>query len=157
MGASSAKEIVFVRGSTEAINLVSQSYGRKFRQPGDEIVLSTLEHHANIVPWQLVAKEKDAVLRVIPVTDRGEIVLEEYQRLLGARTKVVALTHASNSLGTILPVAEMTQMAKRYGARVLIDGAQSVAHLPVNLQQGTHPSADTRNSATSGSPTENQC
>ena len=135
LGASSAKEIVFVRGTTEGINLVAQSYGRKFLQPGDEIVLSTLEHHANIVPWQQVAKEKGAVLRVIPVTDRGEIMLEEYQRLLGARTKVVALTHASNSLGTILPVAEMTQMAKRYGARVLIDGAQSVAHLPVNLQQ----------------------
>ena len=135
LGASSAKEIVFVRGSTEAINLVAQSYGRKFLQPGDEIVLSTLEHHANIVPWQQVAREKGAVLRVIPVTDRGEIMLEEYQRLLGARTKVVALTHASNSLGTILPVAEMTQMAKRYGARVLIDGAQSVAHIPVNLQQ----------------------
>ena len=135
LGASSAKEIVFVRGTTEGINLVAQSYGRKFLQPGDEIVLSTLEHHANIVPWQLVAREKGAVLRVIPVTDRGEIMLEEYQRLLGARTKVVALTHASNSLGTILPVAEMTQMAKRYGARVLIDGAQSVAHIPVNLQQ----------------------
>ena len=123
------------RGSTEGINLVSQTYGRKFLQPGDEIVLSTLEHHANIVPWQLLAQEKGAVLRVIPVTDRGEIMLEEYQRLLGARTRIVALTHASNSLGTILPVAEMTQMAKRYGARVLIDGAQSVAHMPVNLQQ----------------------
>jgi cysteine desulfurase / selenocysteine lyase len=135
LGASSAREIVFVRGTTEGINLVAQSYGRKFLQPGDEIILSTLEHHANIVPWQQVAREKGAVLRVIPVTDRGEIMLEEYQRLLGARTKVVALTHASNSLGTILPVAEMTQMAKRYGARVLIDGAQSVAHLPVNLQQ----------------------
>ena len=98
-------------------------------------MLSTLEHHANIVPWQLLARERGAVLRVIPVTDRGEIMLEEYQRLLGARTRLVALTQASNSLGTILPVAEMTQMAKRYGARVLIDGAQSVAHLPVNLQQ----------------------
>jgi cysteine desulfurase / selenocysteine lyase len=135
LGASSANEIVFVRGTTEGINLVAQSYGRKFLQPGDEIILSTLEHHANIVPWQMVAKEKGAILRVIPVTDRGEIMLEEYQRLLGARTKIVALTHASNSLGTILPVAEMTQMAKRYGARVLIDGAQTVAHIPVNLQQ----------------------
>lgn len=135
LGASSAKEIVFVRGTTEGINLVAQSYGRKFLQPGNEIVLSTLEHHANIVPWQQVAKEKGAVLRVIPVTDRGEIMLEEYQRLLGVRTKVVALTHASNSLGTILPVAEMTQLAHRYGARVLIDGAQSVAHIPVNLPQ----------------------
>jgi cysteine desulfurase/selenocysteine lyase len=135
LGASSSKEIIFVRGSTEGINLVAQTYGRKFLQQGDEIVLSTLEHHANIVPWQMVAKEKGAVLRVIPVTDRGEVMLEEYEAILGPRTKLVALTHASNSLGTILPVAEMTQMARRYNARVLIDGAQSVAHMPVNLQQ----------------------
>ena len=135
LGASSAKEIVFVRGTTEGINLVAQTYGRKFLQPGDEIVLSTLEHHANIVPWQMIAKEKGAVLRVIPVTDRGEIMLESYQAILGPRTKLVALAHASNSLGTILPVAEMTQMARRYNARVLIDGAQSVAHMPVNVQQ----------------------
>jgi len=135
LGASSVKEIVFVRGTTEGINLVAQTYGRKFLQPGDEIVLSTLEHHANIVPWQMVAKEKGAILRIIPVNDHGEILLEEYQRLLGPRTKLVSLTQASNSLGTILPVAEMTQMAKRYNARVLIDGAQSVAHIPVNLQQ----------------------
>ncbi len=135
LGASSAKEIIFVRGTTEGINLVAKTYGAKFLQPGDEIVLSNLEHHANIVPWQMIAKEKGAVIRVIPVTDRGEIMLEEYQKLLGPRTKLVALTQASNSLGTILPVAEMTQMAKRYNARVLIDGAQSVAHIPVNLQQ----------------------
>jgi cysteine desulfurase / selenocysteine lyase len=135
LSASSAKEIVFVRGTTEGVNLVTQTYGRKFLQPGDEVILSTLEHHANIVPWQMVAKEKGAVLRVIPVNDHGEVMLEEYQKLLGPRTKVVALAQASNSLGTILPVGEMTQMAKRYGARVLIDGAQSVAHIPVNLQQ----------------------
>lgn len=135
LGAASAREIVFVRGSTEGINLVAQTYGRKFLQPGDEIVLSTLEHHANIVPWQAVAKERGAVLRVIPVTDRGEIMLEAYKALLGPRTKLVTLTHASNSLGTILPVGEMTQIAKRYNARVLIDGAQSVSHLPVNVQQ----------------------
>ena len=135
LGASSAKEIVFVRGTTEGINLIAQTYGRKFLQPGDEIVLSTLEHHANIVPWQLVAKERGAVLRVIPVTDRGEIMLEQYQALLGPRTRLVSIAQASNSLGTILPVAEMTQMARRYNARVLIDGAQSVAHIPVNVQQ----------------------
>ena len=135
LGASSSKEIVFVRGTTEAINLVAQTWGRKFLQPGDEIVLSTLEHHANIVPWQLILKETGARLRIIPVNDRGEIILEEYQSLLGPRTKLVALAHASNSLGTLLPVAEMTQMAKRYGARVLIDGAQTVAHVPVNVQQ----------------------
>ena len=135
LGAGSPKEIIFVRGTTEGINLISQTYGRKFLQPGDEIILSMLEHHANIVPWQMIAKERGAVLRVIPVTDRGEIMMESYQSLLGPRTKVVSLAHASNSLGTILPIAEMTQMAKRFGARVLIDGAQSVSHIPVNVQQ----------------------
>ncbi len=135
LGASSSNEIIFARGTTEAINLVAQTYGRKFLQPGDEIVLTTLEHHANIVPWQLIARERQAVIRVAPVNDRGEIILEQYQSLLGSRTQLVALAHASNSLGTVLPVAEMTQMAKRHGARVLIDGAQSVSHMPVNVQQ----------------------
>ncbi len=135
LGASSDKEIIFARGTTEAINLVAQTYGRKFFQPGDEIVLSTLEHHANIVPWQMIAREKGAVLRVIPVNDRGEIMMESYQALLGPRTRFVALTQASNTIGTILPIAEMTQLAKRYNARVLIDGAQSVSHMPVNMQE----------------------
>jgi len=135
LGASSSKDIVFVRGTTEGIKFVAQTYGRKFLQPGDEIILSTLEHHANIVPWQMIAKEKGAIIRVIPVNDRGEIMLEAYEALLGPRTKLVALTQASNSLGTILPVAEMTRSAKRYNARVLIDGAQSVSHLPVNMQE----------------------
>jgi cysteine desulfurase/selenocysteine lyase len=135
IGASSAKEIIYVRGTTEGINLIAQTYGRKFLQPGDEIILSTLEHHANIVPWQMVAKEKGAVIRVIPVNDRGEVMLEQYQALLGPRTRLVSLAHASNALGTILPVVEMIQMAKRFNARVLVDGAQSVAHLPVNVQQ----------------------
>lgn len=135
IGAASPKEMIFVRGTTEGINLIAQTYGKKFLQPGDEIVLSTLEHHANIVPWQMVAREKGAVIRVIPVNDRGEIMLESYQSLLGPRTRLVSLTHASNSLGTILPIHEMTRMAKRYGARVLIDGAQTVAHLAVNVQE----------------------
>ncbi|WP_437229352.1 SufS family cysteine desulfurase [Planctomicrobium sp. SH661] len=135
LGASSVEEIVFVRGTTEGINLVAQTCGRKFLQRGDEIILTTLEHHANIVPWQMVAQETGAVIRVVPVNDSGEIILEDYQRLLGPRTRLVAFTHANNSLGTLLPVAEMTQMAKRYGARVLIDGAQSVAHIPVNVQE----------------------
>ncbi|MEI8018346.1 MAG: SufS family cysteine desulfurase [Schlesneria sp.] len=134
LGAGSSKEIIFVRGTTEGVNLIAKTYGQKFLQPGDEILLSTLEHHANIVPWQMVAKEKGAIIRVIPVSDRGEVMLEEYQALLGPRTKIVALTQASNSLGTILPVTEMTHLAKRYGARVLIDGAQSVSHIPVNVQ-----------------------
>ena len=135
IGAGSVNEIVFVRGTTEGINLIAQTYGRKFLQPGDEIILSTLEHHANIVPWQMIARERGAVIRVIPVNDRGEVMLEQYQALLGPRTRLVALTHASNSLGTILPIAEMIAMAKRFNARVLIDAAQSIAHLPVNVQQ----------------------
>lgn len=134
LGAGSAEEIVFVRGTTEGINLVANTYGRKHLQAGDEIVLTTLEHHANIVPWQLLAREKGLVLRVVPVNDRGEILMEAYQALLGPRTKMVALTHASNTLGTILPIAEMTAIAKRHGAAVLIDGAQTVAHLAVDVQ-----------------------
>ena len=133
LGASSTRDIVFVRGTTEGVNFVAQTYGRKFLQQGDEILLTNLEHHANIVPWQMIAREKGAVIRVIPVNDRGEIMLEAYESLLGPRTKLVALTQASNSLGTIVPVAEMTHAAKRYGARVLIDGAQSVSHMPVNM------------------------
>jgi cysteine desulfurase/selenocysteine lyase len=134
IGAGSTSEIIYVRGTTEAINLVAQTWGRKFIQPGDEIVLSILEHHANIVPWQMLAQEKGAIIRVVPVDDRGEINLEEYTRLLGPRTKLVSLTQASNGLGTILPVREMIRLARRHDAKVLVDGAQSVAHIPVNVQ-----------------------
>ncbi|MEI7700239.1 MAG: cysteine desulfurase [Planctomycetia bacterium] len=133
LGATSPEEIVFVRGTTEGINLVAWTLGRAFLQAGDEIVLSELEHHANIVPWQLVARERGAVIRVIPVNDKGEVLLHEYQRLLGPKTRIVALTQASNSLGTILPVAEMSHMARRVGAKVLIDGAQSISHMPVSV------------------------
>ncbi len=134
IGAGSASEIIYVRGTTEGVNLVAQTWGRKFIQPGDEIVLSILEHHANIVPWQMLAQEKGARIKVVPVNDRGEIIMEEYTKLLGPRTKFVSLTQASNGLGTILPVREMIQLAKRFDAKVLIDGAQSVAHIPVNVQ-----------------------
>jgi cysteine desulfurase / selenocysteine lyase len=134
LNAGSSEEIIFVRGTTEGINLVANAYGKRFLQPGDEILLSELEHHANIVPWQIVAKERGAVLRVIPVNDNGDIILSEYERLLGPRTRLVGLAHANNSLGTVLPIAEMTHLAKRYGAHVLVDGAQSVAHLPVDVQ-----------------------
>ncbi len=134
IGAGSTSEIIYVRGTTEGINLVAQTWGRKFIQPGDEIVLSILEHHANIVPWQMVAQEKGARIKVVPVNDRGEIIMEEYTKLLGPRTKFVSLTQASNGLGTILPVREMIQLAKRFDAKVLVDGAQSVAHIPVNVQ-----------------------
>ncbi|MDR2848705.1 MAG: cysteine desulfurase [Bacteroidales bacterium] len=132
--ASSTEEIIFVRGTTEGVNLIAQTYGRKFIGEGDEIIISTLEHHANIVPWQLLAKEKNAKLLVIPITDNGDIILEEYARLLSPRTKLVALAQVNNTFGTISPVKTMTEMAKRYNARVLIDGAQSVAHTAVDVQ-----------------------
>ena len=135
IGAASPQEIVFVRGTTEAVNLVANSWGRKNVGAGDEIVLTTLEHHSNIVPWQFVAESVGAALRVVPITDRGEVLLGDYGRLLGARTRMVAIAHVSNALGTILPVREMVQMAHRHGARVLVDGAQAVSHLPVNVQE----------------------
>ncbi|MDR1724476.1 MAG: cysteine desulfurase [Tannerella sp.] len=134
INASSPDEIVFVRGTTEGINLVAQTYGRKFVREGDEIIVSTLDHHANIVPWQQLAKERGAILRAIPVNDRGEIILDEYDRLLSPRTKVVAFGHVNNTYGTILPVKSLIERAHRYGARVVIDGAQSIAHTPVDVQ-----------------------
>ena len=134
INASSANEIIFVRGTTEGINLVSQTYGRKFLQPGDEVIVSTLDHHANIVPWQQIAKERGAHLHAIPINDRGEVILEEYERLLSTRTKIVSIGHVNNTFGTISPVKTMIDMAKRYGARVLLDGAQSIAHTPVDVQ-----------------------
>jgi cysteine desulfurase / selenocysteine lyase len=134
LGASSSDEIVFVRGATEAINLVAQSWGRQNVSAGDEIIVSHLEHHANIVPWQQLAAEKGALLRVIPVDDRGQILLQEYERLLSDRTKIVAVTHVSNALGTVVPIDAIIARAHASGAKVLIDGAQSVAHSRVNMQ-----------------------
>ncbi len=134
LGASSKTEIIFARGTTEAINLVAKTYGRQQIRKDDEIILSTLEHHANIVPWQMLAQETGAILKVIPVNQSGEVILEEYARLLGPRTRIVAVTHVSNALGTILPVQEITHMAHRHGAIVLIDGAQGIPHLSVNVQ-----------------------
>jgi cysteine desulfurase/selenocysteine lyase len=134
INASSTDEIVFVRGTTEGINLVAQTYGRKFILPGDEIILSTLDHHANIVPWQQLAKERGAHLLVMPVNDRGDIILEEYERLLSPRTKVVSFAHVNNTFGTISPAKLIIEKARRYGARVLVDGAQSIAHSVVDVQ-----------------------
>ena len=134
LGASSPEEIVFVRGATEAINLVMQSWGRQNILPGDEIIVSHLEHHANIGPWQMLASEKGARLKVIPVDDSGQILLEEYQKLLNSRTKLVSVAHVSNALGTIVPVREVSDLAHRAGARVLIDGAQAVSHMPVDVR-----------------------
>jgi cysteine desulfurase/selenocysteine lyase len=134
LGAADAKEIVFLRGTTEAINLVANSYGRKHVGRGDEIVLTKLEHHANIVPWQLLAEQTGAVIRVAPINDRGELILEEFARLLNHRTKIVSVTHVSNALGTINPVEQIIPLAHAVGAVVLVDGAQSTPHLPVNVQ-----------------------
>ena len=127
-------ELIFVRGTTEGINLVASSWGRKNVKAGDEIVISTLEHHSNIVPWQMLCEEKDARLRVIPVDDRGELLLEEYEKLLGPRTRMVAVGHVSNALGTINPVRQIVEMAHRAGALALIDGAQAAPHLKIDVQ-----------------------
>jgi cysteine desulfurase/selenocysteine lyase len=133
VGARSTEEIIFVRGATEGINLVANAWGRANVGAGDEIVVTWLEHHANIVPWQQLCAATGAKLRVAPVDDRGQIQLDAYARLLGPRTKLAALTQVSNALGTITPVGEMTALAHRVGARVLIDGAQAVSHLPVDV------------------------
>jgi cysteine desulfurase/selenocysteine lyase len=135
LGAGSSDSIVFVRGTTEAINLVAYTFGRMQLRSGDEILISWLEHHANIVPWQQLCAATGARLCVAPVDDHGELILSEYQRLLSPRTKLVSITHVSNALGTINPVAELTALAKRQGATVLIDGAQAVSHMPVNVQE----------------------
>ncbi|MGH8763032.1 MAG: family 2A encapsulin nanocompartment cargo protein cysteine desulfurase [Nitrosospira sp.] len=135
LNAPSADEIVFLRGTTEAINLVAQSWGRHNVNEGDEVVITWLEHHANIVPWQALCNEKGAKLRVAPVDDDGQILLDEYQKLLGSRTKLVSFSHVSNALGTITPARQIIEMAHRVGARVLVDGAQSVSHMRVDVQQ----------------------
>lgn len=134
LGAKSKDEIIFVRGATEGINLVANTFGRQFIGEGDEIVVSLLEHHANIVPWQMLARSVGAKIRVIPVDDTGQILLDEYQKLLNDRTKLVAVTQVSNALGTVTPIPEIIDIAHRRGAKVLVDGAQSVAHLRANVQ-----------------------
>ena len=133
--AKSAQEIVFVRGATEAINLVEASFGKKFIQDGDEVIITMLEHHSNILPWQEMCKEKGAVLRIASIDQNGEIILEQYAALLSHKTKIVALAHVSNVLGTILPVQQMTAMAHKHGACVLLDGAQAVPHLQIDVQE----------------------
>jgi cysteine desulfurase/selenocysteine lyase len=134
INARSTREIVFVRGTTEAINLVAQSYARPRLQPGDEIVISWLEHHANIVPWQMVCEQTGAVLRVIPITLSGEVDFAAFETLLSQRTRLIALSHVSNALGTVVPVERYIRAAKQRGIPVLLDGAQAVPHLPVDVQ-----------------------
>jgi cysteine desulfurase/selenocysteine lyase len=132
--ASDVREIVFVRGTTEAINLVAHSYGRVHLGAGDEVLVTAMEHHSNIVPWQLVCEEKSARLRVVPMTDAGELRLDEFERLMTDRTKIVSLVHVSNALGTVNPVRAIIDMAHARGIPVLLDGAQAVAHMPVDVQ-----------------------
>jgi len=134
LNASSVKEIIFVRGATEGINLVAQSWGRQNVRKGDEIVITWLEHHANIVPWQMLCEETGARLRVAPVDDSGQVLLDEYQKLLGPRTRLVSFAQVSNALGTVTPAREMIELAHRYGAKVLLDGAQAVSHMHVDVQ-----------------------
>ena len=134
INARESRECIFVRGATEGINLVMHGYGRKFIRAGDEIIISAMEHHANIVPWQMLCEEKGAILRVIPMNDAGELLLDAYDGLLNERTKFVAVTHVSNALGTVNPIKDMIAQAHKYGVPVLIDGAQSAPHMPVDVQ-----------------------
>ena len=134
INARESRECIFVRGATEGINLVMYGYGRKFIGAGDEIIISAMEHHANIVPWQMLCEEKGARLRVIPMNDAGELLLDEYDALLNEHTKLVAVMHVSNALGTINPIKEMIAQAHKYGVPVLIDGAQAAPHMPVDVQ-----------------------
>jgi len=129
------EEIIFTKGTTESINLVASTFGRKYVQSGDEIIISALEHHSNIVPWQMLCEEKGAVLKIIPINDKGELLLEEYDKLLSPRTKLVSVVHVSNALGTVNPVNYIIKKAHEVGAKVLLDGAQSSSHLTIDVQQ----------------------
>jgi cysteine desulfurase/selenocysteine lyase len=134
INAAEPSEIIFVRGTTEAINLVAQTYGRRHVGPGDEVIISALEHHSNIVPWQMLCEEKGARLRVVPINDRGEFILEEYEKFLGPKTKLVSVSHISNALGTLNPLRQIIASAHRYNVPVLIDGAQAVPRIPVDVR-----------------------
>lgn len=133
IGAREAAEIIFTKGTTESINLVAKTFGRNFIGKGDEILISTMEHHSNIVPWQMVCEEKGAILKVIPITESGEIIWEEFEKLLSSKTRLVSIVHASNALGTINPVKKIIDAAHAVGAKVLLDGAQSTSHLDIDV------------------------
>jgi cysteine desulfurase/selenocysteine lyase len=133
IGASSREEIIFTKGTTEGINLVAYTWGRKNIKAGDEIIISTMEHHSNIVPWQILCEEKDAVLKVIPINDDGELILNEYEKMLGPKTKLVSIVQVSNALGTVNPVKQMIARAHEVGAVVMVDGAQSAVHLDIDV------------------------
>ncbi len=135
LGVPLSCEVVFTRGTTESINLVAQTYGRQNVGKDDEVIISAMEHHSNIVPWQMLCEEKGAKLRVIPMTDRGELILEEFEKLLSSRTKLVSVNHVSNALGTINPVRHIIEKAHEHGVPVLVDGAQGAAHLPIDVKE----------------------
>ena len=135
INARSDKEIVFTRGTTESLNLVASSFGERFMGEGDEVIISAMEHHSNIVPWQLLQERKGIRLRVIPINDRGELLLDEYEKLFNKRTRIVAVTHVSNVLGTVNPVKPIAAVAHAHGVPVLVDGAQSVPHIAVDVQE----------------------
>lgn len=135
INANSSKEVVFVRGGTEAINLVAQSFGRSTLSAGDEVIITELEHHSNIVPWQLICEQTGATLRYVPINDAGELILEEYEKLLNDKTRIVAVGHISNALGTINPIKTIIDKAHAVGAKVLVDGAQAVPHTKVDVQE----------------------
>jgi cysteine desulfurase/selenocysteine lyase len=134
LNAAHDREIIFTRGTTEGINLVAQTYGRRNLKAGDEVLITAMEHHSNIVPWQMICEEKGAALRVVPVSEAGELLLDEYRRLLSERTRLVAVTHVSNALGTVNPVQDMIMLAHAKGIPVLVDGAQAVPHMPVDVR-----------------------
>ena len=134
VNAADARDIIFVRGATEAINLVAQSYGRVHVDAGDEVLITAMEHHSNIVPWQILCEEKKAHLQVAPIDDRGELLLDEFEKLLGPRTKIVAVTHVSNALGTVTPLCNMIELAHAHNVPVLVDGAQAAPHFSVDVQ-----------------------
>lgn len=135
INAKSPNEIIFTRGTTESINLVASSFGKKFINAGDEIILSEMEHHSNILPWQQICEEKNAILKIIPINEKGELLLDEYKNLFSEKTKIIAITHVSNTLGTITPLKEIISWAHSKGVPVLVDGAQAIPHMKINMQE----------------------
>lgn len=134
LNAAHSEEIIFTRGTTESINMIAYSFGKAFIKTGDEVIISEMEHHSNIVPWQIMCEDRGALLRVIPVNDQGELILEEYEKLLNSKTKIVALTYVSNALGTINPIKKLIRMAHNAGAKFLVDAAQAAPHLSIDVQ-----------------------
>lgn len=135
LNASFVEEIIFTKGTTEGINLIASSFGKAFIQPDDEVLITAMEHHSNIIPWQLLCQERGAQLKVVPINSRGELILEEFEKLLTSRTKIVSVAHIANTTGTLNPIEEIISLAHKKGAKVLIDGAQSAAHMPVDVQK----------------------